>query len=1119
MASLEAQRSQLGDEVVDAALWGLQARLEALRKTADEPAQSLRQVTILFLDVVGSTTLGQHLDPEAIAAVMDGMLERGSTIVTAHGGKVLQYAGDNLLAAFGVDEAAEDDAERAVRCGLALLELGTALQTEVKAKHGLAGTGVRVGIHTGGVLLGGGVDKDGSIRGQAVNIAARMEQTAPPGGLQISHDTYRQAGGAFEVKAQPPLAVKGVDSPVRSYLVQRAKPRSFRMTTRGVEGVETRMVGRDTELAALQAAFARLVTAGAALERIVVVSEAGVGKSRLLQEFQSWSEARPECCVLFQARATPQTRGQPYGLLRDLFAWRWKILDSDSLAEARQKLEEALIPLFRDAVSPDAGDAEANVHLLGHLVGFGYSESRHLRGIRDDPRQIRDRGFQAGALLLRGMTRRDRRPILMLLDDLHWADDGSLDFIEHLAAVDRDVPILMVALTRPTLFERRDGRARAPDTVTEQRIELRPLGAADSRTLARELLQKVREVPAELHDLLVSRSDGNPFYMEELVKMLVDRGAIITTGERWSLDADRLRTLQVPPTLTGVLQARLDGLPPPDRRALQLASVIGMTFWDAALAHVDAEAPAHLPALRSRALIEPREGPEVAAHGIGEHAFTHQLLHQVTYDTVLKRVKRTAHARAADWLARHTGILGTRLVAAAAEHYERAGDLVNAAEHYARAAAHMVETFAHEAATETSTRALGLLVGMDVERRWRLLGLREQALQMLGRRDAQLADIDAMTALAEGLPPGVAGDSRRAEAARRRADFAHRIGDWAMQEREARRGMALGQAAGDERTVLRAVRRLAEALALQGDPAAGRALAEPALARAQALGLDRAESGLIVALTVCTDLLGDRVAGLRQSMQDLALNRRTGNRLNEAVALSNVGMSYLGFGDFTNARRHLEDALCMHRALGNREIEGNTCSTLSELAWREGDSSLAVRYAQTAVDISRLGRLRLYETDALWALGNGELARDRTAEAAQAFERSHALARDIGSAAQLLNALDGMARVALARQAAGEAAAFIEALLAETGGGDPCASGALAGTYEHLIRLTIHLAWEAVGDARADALLDGAHALLMAEADRIGDAALQVSFLKRIAEHREIVARWEARVKRRLPGA
>ena len=1126
IAALEAQRGQLGDEVVDAALRGLHARLAALREAAQEPAQALRQVSIVFLDVVGSTSLGQHLDPEAIGSLMDGMLARGSAIVEAHRGRVLQYAGDNLLAAFGADEAAEDDAERAVRCGLALLELGTSLRAEVEAAHGLAGTGVRIGIHTGGVLLGGGVDKDGSIRGQAVNVAARMEQTAPPGGLRISHDTYRLVRGVFDVEEQPPLAVKGVDAPVRSYLVLRAKPRAFRLTTRGIEGVETRMIGRDAELAALQAAFARVVAPGAGLERVFVVSEAGVGKSRLLYEFESWSEARAERCLLFRARATPQTRAQPYGLLRDVFAWRWQILDDDSLDVARRKLEQALLPLFDDGADAGMGaaaDGEAHVHLLGQLIGFGYNESPHVRGIRDDAQQIHDRGFQAAAQALRHLARREGLPIVILLDDLHWADAGSLDWIDHLARVDRDVPILIVSLTRPTLFERRPDAAPAEGGVAAQRINLHPLGVAESRRLASELLQRLGDVPEALNDLLTARGGGNPFYMEELVKMLIDQGAIATTGERWSLDAERLRTVRVPPTLTGVLQARLDGLPAPERRALQLASVVGMTFWDAALAHVDVEAPRRLPALRARALVEPKEDSEAVAHGVREHAFSHQILHQVTYGTVLRRVKRDAHARAADWLARHTGILGPRLLAVAAEHYERAGDAANAAEHYARAAANMVETFAHEAAIEASTRGLGLVASDEVELRWRLLGVREQALEMLGRRDAQRADLDALAAIADAMPPGAPGDWRRAEVARRRSDFAHRIGDWAVQEREARRCQALAVAAADEPMVLSATKRLAEALAYQGDPAAGRALAEPALARARELGRDRLESGLIVALTVCTDLLGDRVAGLQQSLQDLELNRRTGNRVNQAIALTNVGMSYLAFGAFPEARGYLEEALRMHRMLGNRITEGNTCSVLSELAWREGDAALALQRAQTAWDFALESGTRLYQTDALWSLGNAELSLGRVAAADEAFARSHALACEIGYVPQALNALDGRARVALASAGAAEARRWTDELLKEAADAAPSAGadesresgprseGAagrnlFAGAYEHLIRLTLFRVWSAVGDARAGPLLAEADERVQAEADRIGDADLRERFLSRIAEHRELVA-------------
>ena len=264
IAALQHQRATLGDAAVDSLLAAATARLAVMDgapaspAAPTDPAQALRQVTIVFLDVVGSTSLAQHLDPEAIGAVMDGALARATLVVDGHGGRVLQYAGDSLLAVFGGDEAREDDVERAVRCGLALLELGDALGAEVRSEQGHDGFDVRVGIHTGGVLLGGGVDADGSIRGIAVNIAARMEQTAPAGALRISHATHALVRGLFEVERSAPLAVKGVDEPVQSYLVLRARARTFRLGSRGIEGVATAMIGRDAELEALQQHFQRL---------------------------------------------------------------------------------------------------------------------------------------------------------------------------------------------------------------------------------------------------------------------------------------------------------------------------------------------------------------------------------------------------------------------------------------------------------------------------------------------------------------------------------------------------------------------------------------------------------------------------------------------------------------------------------------------------------------------------------------------------------------------------------------------------------------------------------------------------------------------------------------------
>jgi len=211
IAALEAKRAELGPAVADAAIAALRQRLASARSTAPRLPARLKQVSTLFVDVVGSTAMGQQLSPEEISAVMDGALARFTRIVEAHQGRVLQYSGDGMLAVFGADDALEDDAEAAVHAGLAIVADARLHAFSVGAAHGERDFNVRAGIHTGRVLLGAGVDLEGSIRGAAVNLAARMEQTAPPGSLRISHDTYRHVRGLFDVAEQPPMPIKGVE--------------------------------------------------------------------------------------------------------------------------------------------------------------------------------------------------------------------------------------------------------------------------------------------------------------------------------------------------------------------------------------------------------------------------------------------------------------------------------------------------------------------------------------------------------------------------------------------------------------------------------------------------------------------------------------------------------------------------------------------------------------------------------------------------------------------------------------------------------------------------------------------------------------------------------------------
>ena len=1099
IAALEGQRALLGDALVEAALGPMRARLASL-----SAVQERKYVTILFLDVVGSTTLSQKLDPEDVHLVMDDALHHCTQIITAHQGRVLKYAGDSVLAVFGADEALEDDAERAVLAGLILLEVGRQHGERVLERFGHAGFNVRVGLHSGDVLLGGGLDAENNIRGFHVNVAARMEQSAPAGGLRISHDTYRHVRGVFDVVPQPPLEVKGVDAPVATYLVLRSKPRAFRKASRGIEGVETSMVGREAELSLLQEAFARLYRVRE-FAMVRVIGEAGVGKSRLLYEFENWAESRAERFYFFQGRARTLTQNRPYGLLKDIMAWRFQIVDGDSDDAARAKFQNGVLPLFRD--ESDADLALSQVQVLGHLIGFDFSDSKHIQAIRDDARQMRDRGFHTGAQLLRRLAATENLPSLLLLDDMHWADAGSLDFFNYLSQANQDLPMLMVAFARP-LSEALP--AREPLESNALVITLRALDKTTSRTLVNELLKMLPTIPAALRELITSGAEGNPFYMEELVKMLIDEGAIVAQTQCWLLRPEKLLATHVPATLTGVLQARLDRLSAPEKRALQAASVIGSEFWDQALLALDAQAPLCLNALVRHKLIEAQS--DGGWETVRKYAFVHHLLHQVTYDTVLKSTRRELHAKAALWFATQTGARAKDFFGVAAEHYFKAGLERQACEFFARAAEHACESYAHAAALEFVCKAWELLPS-DVlpgvaqgdapewELRWRLLTVQERADDLEGLRVEQSAAIDTMHDIAEILDQ----DRKRCDVAWRRSNLALRTGDYATLQSAARQTMELAQRSDDTVLALRGQHRLALALNYLGDVGLGRALAHNGLVEAKLLGARALEALFLNALSVIADSQADQVASLELDAQDLQINRELGNRRNEAIALGNLGKGWLRLGAHAQARQFLEEGLHLSRAVGDRAVEPNTLVALSTLELRQGHAALALAHAQLAVDLLHAVGSTDFEAIALCALGDAHLALHQHAAAHAAFARSHQLSAEFHYAARL-DALAGLARVEQAQGNTDPALQRVNLVLSQLAQGQTLNEA----EAPSLIRLTCYQVLLSVGDARAPAVLRSAVEELQTVANTFDDAALRQQFLEAIPEHRATLAAWLA---------
>jgi predicted ATPase/class 3 adenylate cyclase len=1092
IAALEAQRPLLGDAVVEMAVAPLRAKLAALAAPPAEPPapeQQLKQATVLFTDVVGSTTLSQHLDPEDIHQIMDGALERFTSIVKAHKGRVLQYAGDSMLAVFGAEGAHEDDPERAVRTGLAVLDEARAVAAEVRRQYGHEGFNVRVGISTGPVLLGGGVDEENSVRGITVNTSARMEQTAPVGGLRISHDTYRHVRGVFDVIKQPPLLVKGRDEPLVTYLVQRAKPRAFRVTSRGIEGIETRMVGRDAELEQLQDTF-HSVYRERKLVAVAVVAEAGLGKSRLLYEFENWAEAQPEQFFVFRGRAQPLTEQQPYGLLRDVLAWRLLIADSDDADTARKKLVAGIAPLFGD-------DGEAQAHVLGHVIGLDFSASPHVRGLLDDAKQLRNRAFHAAAQTLRRMTERDGHPAMLVLDDLHWADEGSLDFINYLFQVNRDVPALLLCLTRPSLFERRSSWASVESAYT--RINLEPLDKRASRELTLELLQRLDTVPAALRDLVTSAAEGNPFHMEELVKMLVDEGAIATDAEHWTVVPEKLVTAHVPPTLTGVLQARLDSLPAAEKLALQEASVVGFVFWDQALAALDARSVEVLGSIVKRELVHASDSD--AFDGLREYVFRHQVLHQVAYDSVLKRQRREYHARVAAWLSELGGARAGEMLGLTAEHFERAGDTTRACEFFCRAAEYAAARYANAAMMAHVARALALAGEADHGTRWRLLVAREKYLRFQDDQAAHAADLKALQALAEAL----GDDACRAEVAHCRASTLIIGGEPVAAEAQAREALELADRAGTHALAAQAACTLADTLIRQGLYEAAQRVMDERLPLARRHGDTTNEPALLNMVGLIAMERGDLMLGAQSFEQSLAMDRVSGNLRRQSIELNNLGAIYSLLGDYAQARRHLDDGLRVSRDVGRRDAEASVLVNLACVTNLQGDDASTLAYANKAHEVATACGQRDLAAYARLVGGHAELALGRYAFAVEAYSQSRDQLLELQMRRQqVLDPVAGLARVALAQGDLAAALEQVEFILAHMAAG-----GSFDGTEEPLrLPLTCYQVLSAAGDPRAAEVLANAHAELLKQADRISDPQARRSFLQNVPHNREIVAAW-----------
>jgi class 3 adenylate cyclase/tetratricopeptide (TPR) repeat protein len=581
-----------------------------------------KTVTVVFCDVTGSTAMGERLDPETLRRVMSRYFDEMRAVLEKHGGTVEKFIGDAVMAVFGIPAVHEDDALRAVRAASEMRDRLRDLNKELERDHGVV-IASRIGVNTGEVVAGGD-DLPGAstlVTGDAVNVAARLEQAAEPGQILIGEPTHRLVRAAVTVEPVDALALKGkAESTPAFALVEVAA---------GAPGMERHLdapiVGRVAELAALEEALDRVARdRRAAL--VTVMAPPGIGKSRLVDEFASIHE--PDASVI-EGRCLSYGDGITYWPVVEILTSAAGIADVDTPDDVRARILRLL---------DGAGEAPVIVERLSEFLG--------LSGATAAPEET----HWAVRKLFEALA--SSRPLIVLIEDVHWAEPAMLDLIEHVVGWSADAPILMLCTARPELLEERpDWGAAADGTLT---MTLEPLGPDESDELVANLIGGSALPPTAA--VLVRAAEGNALFLEQLVGMLIDDGHLRRADGEW-VASDDLSTVAIPSTITGILESRLDRLAPQERAVLERGSVEGRVFhWSSVTVLSDdvdpAETGGHLLALVRRGLIAPAD----ALFGGGEaFRFRHALIRDAAYARMPKSTRSELHERHARWIEETAG--------------------------------------------------------------------------------------------------------------------------------------------------------------------------------------------------------------------------------------------------------------------------------------------------------------------------------------------------------------------------------------------------------------------------------------------------------------------------------
>ena len=991
IAALEAQRAVLGDAVVDAALGSMRQQLAALELAEREPASALegerKLVTIMFADISGFTALAETMDPEAVRDLINACFDHLVPVIEKYEGTVDKFVGDAIVALFGAPVAHENDPERALRAALEMRDALAAFNLEVPGTWEVPGTldlRLHFGINTG-LVIAGGIGSEGrqeySVMGDAANVASRLEEVSEQGEILVGPDTYRLAAPLFEFETLEPVQVKGKAEPVPIYRLLTSRAVSGKV--RGVIGLESPLVGREAELTALREAVERLRAGVGGI--VTIVGEAGIGKSRLVAELRGGAVTAPLQWV--EGRCLSYGTSIAYLLWLDALRSMLGVSVESPTVEVRDALRQwvqTLCPDYFDDVYP----------YLGRLMALPLEEKEDtvtLQNMEGDALKMGT--FHAVETLIECAA--NDAPLIIVCEDLHWADPTSLELLEQLLAPTDRAPLLFICVFRP---ETEHGSWRIKEIAARRYrhrhtdLWLDRLSAGESEALVDNLLHE-DSIPQELKERILSHAEGNPFYVEEIIRSLVDSGAIVQEVGRGSLTepAGRWQATQtvadipIPDTLQGVVVARIDRLPEEAKRILQMAAVIGRIFLYRVLATIAEEGrdlDAHLLTLQREEMIRERaRAPEL------EYIFKHHLTREAAYNGLLKKERRVLHRRVAETMEKLFPHRIEEQVELLAHHWEQAGEQEKAINYLLQAGDRARRLGASLEAVDFYQLALQKAPEGTAELRHIHEGLGDVYLINLSRHDEALEHYKSFLALAES-------EEDLARGARKVADVYMLRGDLARAQKHYEAALArlssLPPLAEASRIHCGLAYLLMSGNRLDDAVQYARASLEISGQISDVRGLADANRVMGVIASHRRDL----EVACEYDERSLALYRELGDLARTAQTCNNVGDSYRLLGQMDRALEYITEGLELARRIGDTRDEALLLLTMAELFLDQGQWETAVAHLEQALPLAEESGAASRIIQAHQLLGSAYQGVGQLADAECHLKTAEALSRD-----------------------------------------------------------------------------------------------------------------------------